>query len=342
MLKNIVLLIICVFIILYIINNKQKEYFDYNPYSNYSSLLINSIENNKDNTYEYNDNKKCFHKNNLFSKPINISIAFKSTNMNNYSNSKYRKLFCKIKNTDFEFEQLLNNSLLYNNSAIYTGENKDGNEWEIISLHNQKLPPPPPGYLPPKLNNCGYLIRNIKFNRYLSYGFLLTELYNIQNDNIISEEQLNRNIVYTGSPEYINENYLWNIENVGCNKYYIRHIYSGLYLNSTIPNINKDNSDINSELSEINNFGEISCEKNKKTEWFIIPTEPNKFKKCEDPYTDCSSNLTELYSSVGGKGNCCLKNLDTKLCMQGVQSNKKSKVFNFPSAPWCGIKNSCI
>ena len=347
MLKNIILLLICLFIIIYIVyygNIKKRESFYSNPYSNYSNLLVNKIENTDtyNDKYQYNESEKCFKIQDLFDKPVNISIAFKDVNMNNYHNSKSRKLFCKLDytNIDEEFEQLLDNSLPYNNSSIYTGDNKEGNDWEIINL-NRPIPPPPPGFPQPKLNTCGFLIRNIKLDRYLSYGNLLKELDNIQDNNIVSEEEIDKNIVYTGPSKYINENYLWDIKKIGCNKYSIQHVYSGLYLNSTIPNTTKDNVYINSEISEINQFGEIDCRKNNKTLWFIIPTEPNESESCEDPYTQCQSSLKDEYESIGGKGNCCFKKLNTELCLQGNKKNKKSKVLNFPSAPWCGIKNAC-
>ena len=343
MLKNILLLLICVIIIIYIIKyeNKKKESFYSNPYSNYSNSLVNTFE-NSDDKYQYNESEECFKIQDLFNKTLYISIAFKDVNMNNYHNSKSRKLFCKLDyiNVDPEFEQLLDNSLPYNNSSIYTGNNKEGNEWEIIIL-NKPIPPPPPGFPPPKLNTCGFLIRNIKFDRYLSYGKILKDLDNIQDNNIISEEETDRNIVYTGPSKYINENYLWDIQKIGCNKYSIQHVYSGLYLNSTIPNTTQDDVYINSEVSEINQFGEINCKTNKETIWFIIPTEPNDSESCEDPYTDCQSNLKDEYQSIGGKGNCCLKKLNTELCLQGNKKNKNSKVLNYPSSPWCGIKKTC-
>ena len=210
MLKNIIIFIICLIIIIYIFKyNTKKESFTqyYNPYSISSNNLTKGMGEN----YQYNNQESCFDMTNIFNIPLNISIAFKNSNLNNYPNSEKRKLFCKMNttNVDSEFRHLLNNSLPYNNPEIYTGENSSGNEWEIIPL-NKDLPSAPPGSIPPKLNKCGYLIRNINLNRYLSYGHLLKELDYIQDNKIlpeenIQEENLHKNIVYTGPHKYINK-----------------------------------------------------------------------------------------------------------------------------------------
>ena len=338
MLKNIILFIICVIIIIYIFQDtKKKEHYS-NPYSLFSNNLVANVNDN----YQYNKNSDCFDKQDLLNRPVNISIPFKNKNMNNYHNSKERKLFCKMdtETVDTEYNYLLNNALPYNNSGIYTGESKEGNDWEIIPL-NQKLPPPPPGFPPPKLKKCGFLIRNIKLNRYLSFGYLLKELDDIQDNNIITEEQLNQNIVYTGPHKYINEEYLWDIERVGCNVYSIRHIYTGLYLNSTLPNTTPDFVDLDSENLDVNKFGEINCVSNPKIYWLIIPTEPVNLTECETPYEECDTSLENKYDSIGATGNCCYQKLNTELCVQGTKKNKDSKVLNYPSAPWCGIRKPC-
>ena len=339
MLKNIILLILSFVIILYILRSKNKEYFYVNPYNNQSNNLISNLSNNtQTNNYEYNDIENCFSKKNLFNKKINISISFTDINMNNYHNSENRKLFCKMENIDSEFESLLNNSLPYNNSGIYTGNNIDGNDWEIINLSDKSLTTS--GFHYPKVNKCGFLIRNIKFNRYLSYGFLLKDLDNIQDNNLISDEEINTNVVYTGPSEYINENYLWDLKKVDCNRYTIQHVYSGMYLNSTLPNYSQDFVNIDNN-SVINNFGEINCVKEKNTIWFIIPIKPIVSETCDGNYENCYKNLINKYNSIGGTGNCCSKKLETKLCMQGDKKNKKTKVLNYPSSPWCGITDSC-
>lgn len=338
MLKNIILFLICIVIIIYILkDNKKKEYYS-NPYSVLSNNLINDTNDN----YQYNKNEECFEKEDLLNNPVNISISFKNKNMNNYHNSEVRKLFCKMDtdNVDTEYNYLLNNALPYNNSGIYTGESKEGNDWEIIPL-NHKLPPPPPGTPPPKLKKCGFLIRNIKLNRYLSFGYLLKELDDIQDNNIVTEEKINQNIVYTGPHKYINEEYLWNIEKIGCNIYSIRHIYTGLYLNSTFPNTTPDFVDLDSEDLNINQFGEINCVSQPKIEWLIIPKEPANLTECEEPYVACEKSLENKYNSIGATGNCCYQKMDTKICLQGSKKNKDSKVLNFPSAPWCGIQDVC-
>ncbi len=321
MLKNIILLIICIIIIIYIFkNNKKKENYA-NPYSVSSNNLIN-IQNND---YDYTPGEECFEENNLFNKPVNISISFKNNDMNNYKNSEKRRLFCTMttESTDEEYNYLLNNSLPYNNPEIYTGESQEGNDWEIIPI------------------TCGFLIRNIKLNRYLSYGNLLKGLGDIQDNNIVTEEKLNQNIVYTGPHKYINKNYLWNIKRIKCNTYSIQHIDTGLYLNSTAPNMTPDFVDLDSESLDINKFGEINCILQPLMYWLIIPKEPVNLTECEDPYVTCEESLNDKYSSVGGNGKCCFQKLDTHVCLQGSRKEKGSQVLNYPSAPWCGIQDVC-
>lgn len=340
MLKNIILFIICIIIIIYIFKyNERSESFTQimNPYNISSN---NITQNSLNDNYEYNQSEECFNKIDIFNRPINISIAFKNDNMNNYNNSRKRKLFCTMDTgkVDPEYNFLLNNSLPYNNPEIYTGENLDGNDWEIIPLKGGR-PPQDPSL--PKINKCGFLIRNIDLNRYLSYGFLLKEIDTIQDNNIISEENLRRKIVYTGPHKYINEEYLWDVEPTGCNTYSLQHIQTGLYLNSTIVKPNSDFESIDSENFDRSELGEISCIPESKINWFIVPIEPLSTAECEDPYETCEENLDDKYSSIGGKGRCCYKQMDTKLCLQGDKNIPNSKVLNYPQAPWCGIKDAC-
>jgi hypothetical protein len=47
------------------------------------------------------------------------------------------------------------------------------------------------------------------------------------------------------------------------------------------------------------------------------------------------------YENIGVEGNCCHKKLQTNLCLHGSKNQKNKKIFNYPSTPWCGIKNIC-
>ena len=97
-------------------------------------------------------------------------------------------------------------------------------------------------------------------NRYLGYGNIsndvnLQNTQNIQNNCVTKEEETeeeeessNSNIIFTGPSKYINSKYLWDINKTGCNMYSIRHVYTGLYLNSNKPNqyntfVNQTNKD---------------------------------------------------------------------------------------------------
>lgn len=348
-------------------NNSQV-----NPYTVQSNNLINDLtetnnisslssSQNSTNTYQFNKNSyNCFDKDYLFNRYVNIFIAFNNPIMNNYSNNDNRKLFCKEGSSNdsySNFGELISNSLHYNNILLNTGSSNENDEWEIISLGDNQ-PSAITGIQNPKINKCGVLIRSISLNRYLGYGNIRNDasvqnaqnIQNIQN-NCVQEEKTEQqeteemedeesskyDTVFTGPSKYINSKYLWDINKTGCNMYSIRNIYTGLYLNSTIPNL------------AISKYGELFCSNNEYI-WFIAPVKPLDLNNCTVTAPNCElqetpeeegNEIIANYRNIGGEGNCCQGKLNTELCLHGSDKMKNKKIIGNPSAPWCGINNVC-
>ena len=366
-----------------LVNNSSLNNYEVNPYSIQSNNLINELTETNNvsslssslssqsllNTYKLNnDSSHCFAKNYLFNRYVNIFIAFSNPRMNNYYNNDKRKLFCN-KDSNYDtysnFGELISNSLPYNNILVNTGSSNENDEWEIISLGNNK-PSAITGIEDPKINKCGVLIRNISLNRYLGYGNIsndanLQNTQNIQNNCVTEDEETeeeessNSNIIFTGPSKYINSKYLWDINKTGCNMYSIRHIYTGLYLNSTIPNMTDNSVQNFSESINISKYGELFCSSNEYN-WFISPVKPLDLNNCTETNPNCGfqvapgrnrrsrrlrSRIIANYRNIGGEGNCCEQKLNTELCLHGSDTITQKKIFRNPSVPWCGINNVC-
>ena len=101
--------------------------------------------------------------------------------------------------------------------------------------------------------------------------------------------------------------------------YSIRHVYTGLYLNSTIPNMTDNSVQNFSESINISKYGELFCSSNEYN-WFIAPVKPLDLNNCTETNPNCGvqvapgrgrkarkqrNKIIANYRNIGGEGNCC-------------------------------------